>query len=457
MAVSRRAPAHKTRRRRVRRYVSLSHTGIVAENRSPVNHSKWRGLDKQENSYTIKIVKGDSIMPEKYKWEYGIIDYINKKQIFFLAAVSFLALLIRFTGFNFIAEDYTNSFSKWIEYLRENGHFRGIASLEGTDYFLLQPATYQYFMAIISYLPPGWDLWSVKILSCVFDFVLAFTGMNIAGEITKSGKYSLLAYTAVLFCPTVFANSGIWGQNDSIYAAFLFAALYFFLKERPGAAMLFFGIGLSFKLQAMFILPFTFFIYLLQKWSILNYLYAVLGFILTQLPCLFIGVPVFDIVKKYALQSGAYGQRTMNAPTIFALIPVQRTAGMLFAAAVLVCLVFALMKNGKTTTPEKTLLLFVFCSLIIPFLLPRMHERYFYLAEVSALLYVVCRPDRLWVFFLILLASLSTYGNYLFKTEYIPLHYLAAVMFAAVIAVSKWVLDEFAFFNNTRSGKGPAA
>jgi Gpi18-like mannosyltransferase len=223
------------------------------------------------------------------------------------------------------------------------------------------------------------------------------------------------------------------------------ASLYCFLKKRPGAALLLFGAGLSFKLQAAFILPFTFFAYLLQNWSVLNYLFAASGFFMTQIPCLFTGTPFFDIIQKYALQSGAYGQPTMNAPTIFALIPGPRTAGYVCAAAVLFCVVFALMKRRAEAAPETLLLLFVFCSLVVPFLLPRMHERYFYLAEVSLLLYGACRPKRLWAAFALIIPSLSTYSNYLYKTGFIPLHYLALAVFIAVIAVSRWVMAECAF------------
>ena len=50
-------------------------------------------------------------------------------------------------------------------------------------------------------------------------------------------------------------NSAAWGQCDSIYAAFCLGSLYFLLRGRTWWACVFFGLALSFKLQAIFFLP----------------------------------------------------------------------------------------------------------------------------------------------------------------------------------------------------------
>ena len=65
----------------------------------------------------------------------------------------------------------------------------------------------------------------------------------------------LSCFAAVLFAPTVVVNSAAWGQCDSIYAAFCLGSLYFLLRQKPWWACVFFGIALSFKLQAIFFLP----------------------------------------------------------------------------------------------------------------------------------------------------------------------------------------------------------
>jgi Gpi18-like mannosyltransferase len=49
----------------------------------------------------------------------------------------------------------------------------------------------------------------------------------------------------------------------------------------------------------------------------------------------------------------------------------------------------------------------------VPFFLPRMHERYFYLADVISLLYAFYNPRRWYLPVLIILASTLSYMPYL--------------------------------------------
>ena len=53
-------------------------------------------------------------------------------------------------------------------------------------------------------------------------------------------------------------------------------------------------------------------------------------------------------------------------------------------------------------------------ALAIPWLLPRMHERYFYLAETLAIACAAQHPKRLPVAFILLLGGFLVYRNYLF-------------------------------------------
>ena len=74
--------------------------------------------------------------------------------------------------------------------------------------------------------------------------------------------------------PTAFSNSALWGQCDSIYTAFVVFTLYFMLEEKYNLAFIMYGFALTFKLQAIFILPCIGIIFLKnRKFSILKILW----------------------------------------------------------------------------------------------------------------------------------------------------------------------------------------
>src|SRR6202022_4654634 len=70
---------------------------------------------------------------------------------------------------------------------------------------------------------------------------------------------------AILFAPTLFLNSAVWGQMDAAYAACCLGSLCFMLRERPVGACICFGLALSFKIQAIFFLPVLFILLLTRK------------------------------------------------------------------------------------------------------------------------------------------------------------------------------------------------
>ncbi len=71
----------------------------------------------------------------------------------------------------------------------------------------------------------------------------------------------MVPYTLVLALPTVILNSSAWGQADSIYTAWLMVALWHLLNHQNNRALVFFGVALAFKLQAILLLPFFFYVY----------------------------------------------------------------------------------------------------------------------------------------------------------------------------------------------------
>lgn len=103
----------------------------------------------------------------------------------------------------------------------------------------------------------------------------------------------------------------------------------------------------------------------------------------------------------------------------------------------MVAIVFAviLVRRRSQLAPAEILLVAAPSTLIIPLLLPQMHEHYFHLAEVLTVLAIYVGRGWIAVAACIQVASVTTYLAYLDNTTYLPLDLAAGVAVAgAVIA-----------------------
>ncbi len=132
---------------------------------------------------------------------------------------------------------------------------------------------------------------------------------------------------------------------------------------------------------------------------------------------------------------------TDNAPTWYAWLPSDASSWWKyvgFGLAAVVAIVFAviLFRRRRQLSPAEILLVAAASTLIIPLLLPQMHERYFYLAEILTLL--ACFVGRGWIAAAacIQLATITTYLAYLNNTTYVPLGLAALVAMAGAVVAA---------------------
>jgi Gpi18-like mannosyltransferase len=371
--------------------------------------------------------------------EKTVIRSDDKKQYnwetLFIIIITVLSAVIRIAGFNHKTGDYFIQ-SSWVTYLRENGHFLGFKLFPGND-----NAVYMYLLGILSYLPESMELYLMKAASCVFDYICAVFSMKIIRQITHSTKTGLLAYTIVLFSPTAFINSGLWGQSDSMYAAFILISFYLLLNNRIRAAMIYFGIGLSFKLQAIFSLPFIIYLFVYKKTSLKNLPHIFIGFFGVSVPAWLLGWPLVACIKNYVGGIGISDRLTRNAPTIFTWGNIPAAIPVIFIVAILLSIGFLIINKQRKPSYNTILLLFLFCNFSIPFFLPNMHERYFYIGEIAALLYAVANPKRFWIAIAVNIPALATYAGYLWETNPFSLLSLSGVMLFSTMVIFKWLVE----------------
>jgi Gpi18-like mannosyltransferase len=163
------------------------------------------------------------------------------------------------------------------------------------------------------------------------------------------------------------------------------------MRDQPFLAMISFGISFAFKAQAAFLGPFLLLLIIKRRipWYYVGIVPLVYG--LMMIPAALAGRPVMELVTIYLGQADRYQMLSMNAPNLYVFIPndlydIGVSLGL--AMTVLVILLWVPFYTGKIKeVTTETILLCAFVSVaFMPFFLPKMHDRYFYLADVLSFL-----------------------------------------------------------------------
>lgn len=377
----------------------------------------------------------------------------------FCAPFAALSLYVRAAVLEGLTYDYATFLSHWAAFFRGHG-FAGLRLAVG-DYNM----PYLYFLALFAKIPAN-DLYLVKTLSILFDFLLAWGGMLLCAHLQESGfplapagghrgrEPGFLRPTAVFFglllLPTAVFNGALWGQCDSIYAAFLIFSLYFALRGSGPASVAFAGLAFSFKLQSVFLLPILGVFWLVGRLRFRTLFLFPLTYLATCLPALAAGKPLLDILKIYVNQMGTYSDRlSLNAPSLLSFLDSGRVNVSFWGAlAILISFAFvlallALFRLRRAHVTDGALFLAALALAVgVPLLLPYMHERYFFVADVLALILAALRLDRLFVAALSQVASLGGYHAYLVLRYALPMPLGALMLLFALAVVIRDLLRE---------------
>ncbi len=357
----------------------------------------------------------------------------------FLAIGLILAFVLRVLLRGYVSGDAVTGSLPWYDFIERH---QGIEALKHA--FSGYPPLYLYMLVAVYYanqLVHLSHLAAIKSISIVFDFFGAFWFARIVQTKYLGKTAAFAAALAFLFLPTVFMNGAMWGQIDGIFTSFLLAAMYYLLKRRDILAMIAFGLGFSIKFQAVFLAPFLLVLLLLRRLSWRSILFVPLVYLITIIPAWIIGRPFYQLLAVYVNQVGSFDALTLNAPTFYALIDnsvnyLFNTGGVVIAAAIVMTLVYVLYKVRPFLDPDLLIGLAAACLLILPYILPMMHDRYFFLAEVFFLLFAFFRPRISFVAVGLQIAALVTYSYYFFGTSFLPLPTDSLLMLALLIFAS---------------------
>ena len=389
-------------------------------------------------------------------WKAGLLK--STRHYVVSALLLGLAFGLRGAAFPYETLDYQNFLHPWVEFFRTNGGFLALKTPVG-NYNI----PYLYFMALFSLLPLR-DLYLIKLLSVFFDLILAWACMLLLGRFTRSVLLRLGLFFAVLFWPTVFLNSAVWGQCDGIYVALAVLGLYLALEDRPVLSMLCITLSFGFKLQAVFLMPIYAVLWMLGKFRWKHFLIFPAAYVALVLPAVLLGRPFLDTITLYFSQTGSIGSGlNYNSPSVFAIFwRIQEsepasTIAIVIAFVYLMNLLAVAWANREKLNDRGILALSVLFAIGIPFLLPHMHDRYFYGADVLTLVLAFALPAAAPAALLTEFASFLGYHAYLKMRFLLYMNYGAWALIGALIIAAVCFADSLHRPWQPPKGKGASS
>jgi Gpi18-like mannosyltransferase len=288
-------------------------------------------------------------------------------------------------------------FLSWYQHIATNGGFAALKDISFANYNV----TYLYLLAGLSYLPVT-PLIGIKVLSAAFDFLLGYFVYRIVALRYPGKWWPVLAGAITLFLPTVVVNASMWGQADAMYAAFAVGGVYFLLRKRPWLACAFIGIAFALKLQTVFLFPLLLLLVLLRfvPWKTL--LAIPLVYVVLDIPALIIGTSPSQLISVYVAQTGTFDLLTLNAPNVYQYLGTSvtssalRIGGIVLTGVLVLALVVAVWWRRVEMSSTRIILAATVSVLLVPYFLPAMHERYFFLADALTVVAAFYLPRKLW-------------------------------------------------------------
>lgn len=379
-----------------------------------------------------------------------IFNYIkrNKYYILFIILICIVGLGFRIPHLNFISDDMSYYLLNWTNQITENGGMHALSKQIG-NYNL----PYLTILAIFTYLPFS-TVFKIKILSIIFDYILAFSILWLTYLISKDNKkrklLSVIAFATTLLLPTIFLNSSLWGQADSIYTAFIVLSICFLIKEKNFWSFVMLGISFAFKLQAIFVLPLYIIYYAThEKYKWYYFLIIPLMDVILCIPALIYGAPPTSIVGIYASQTVEYSKYlSMNLPNIYFLNSIDRPGNLveannnidvimsiLFTGLMFfILLILTYMEKNKVLKNKNFIIETAILSITLcTFFLPCMHERYIYPLILLLIPYIIVISNKKSLLIFMETIAFYTYINFLCEYSLSKFMWFYSYVFLSVV------------------------
>ncbi len=369
------------------------------------------------------------------------MNFIKKRPLLLLSILVFtLSLIIRFQIRELPNRDM-RLLQSWYDLLYANG-WRQL----GNGTFSNYPPAYLYLLWLSTKIGDVVGrVTAIKLIPTLFDVLSAFTIFRMACLRYEDDRpYFLSAVFFIL--PTIFFNSSGWGQIDSTYVSFLLLCTYLLLRDKPVEALIAFGAAFSFKAQAIFLLPFLGILFLKGKLRWFHFFLVPAVYLFLAIPAALIGRSWGNIVSIYLGQVGQFRDLSRHAPNLYIFAPEKYYdtglwIGMFIFAVCMAAWAWVNWRAKITLTQRQIMLIAVTSLTLVPFILPKMHDRYFYPADVFSFAAIIFIPEMWFIPILYQISSTLAYSVFLMGAPVIVVMVGALINTFSTLYILKKQLD----------------
>jgi Gpi18-like mannosyltransferase len=320
-----------------------------------------------------------------------------------LAAIA-CAYLIVWPG---VTGDMTLYLIDWFETIVANGQLgafgRPFANYTPPYLYLLSATT------LLDGVVPTITL--IKMLSVLGTAALAAAVHHLLRAVGVEKPWKPALWMCLL--PSVVLNGPGFGQCDAMWSAACVMAVTEAIRRRHMAMLIWCGVAVAFKAQAIFIAPFVLVHLLTARVPLRLWPIPALTFAAAMLPAWLLGWPASDLATIYFRQAEWMENFVSSASNPWALVqyyaPVAgwnlRWIG--FVAAGIATAAYVALLRGRTWTPAALIAAALLSALMVPWLLPKMHERFFFLADILAFALAFAMRNRRGVAIVVLVQASS--------------------------------------------------
>ena len=359
---------------------------------------------------------------------------LSSLTFFFLLLLVGMTLFTRISLFPHVSGDFRMFLNDWILHIQNNPGWHVLGE-EFANYNM--PYLYILF-GIGKIFPSSSFLYAVKYVSVLFDYILAYYVMKLVSIHYRKPFILIAAYFSVLMVPSVVLNSAMWAQCDSVFSALAVAVLYYGLIKKSKMCWTFFALAFSFKLQTVFIMPILLVLLFMKKIRLKDVWLFFMVFIAVLIPAVLAGRSPISCLSIYWKQAGDRMELSLHAPNVFAWLPkgtINRNAtaaGVMIAGTIVIALLMYLYMRRLRIKQKQIIDAAFLFTVMIPFFLPSMHERYFYLADAVSMVYLYYHPRKWYLAVMVIIPSFLCHLIYLFDGTVIETSVLAFFVLAAV-------------------------
>lgn len=297
-----------------------------------------------------------------------------------IASIAVMTFVIYGLCSTFVGPDLHTYLFPWIEHIRAAGAVNAFREPFGN-----YTPPYLYLLAVGTLLTAN-SLVIVKVLgamSCGFAAIAVWRLVRIERSGVEAAATSLLL-------PTMIIDGPMLGQCDGIWVGSCLLSVAAAIQGRMLAMALWCGIAFAFKAQAAFIAPFIITVLLQRRATAALWIVPPAIYVVAMLPAWWVGWPAFDLATIY-LRQAEYFNTIGSSPGLWsigaAILPRRPTDLFLigYVAGIIFVGIYVVLLYRRSLSREQMLEAALLSALALPFLLPKMHERFTLLADLLAL------------------------------------------------------------------------